>query len=178
MSRSSFDLHATANLLESATTESGRKLVDLMAQSSILLVFLRHAGCTFCRETLSDISKLRSEIEARGTHIVLVHMGDREAMLSIVAKYGLSDLERIADSTQVLYAAFGLGRGSFRQLFGWKVWWRGVFAGLIKGHGRGAAVADYRQMPGVFYLEKGMIAKRFRHKSAADRPPYESICSL
>jgi hypothetical protein len=104
-------------------------------------------------------------------------MGDREAMRKITQKYNVADLERIADPIRTLYSAFGLNRGNFRQLFGWKVWWRGLIAGLWNGHGRGTPSADYRQMPGVFFVDKGLIARHFRHRSAADRPEYDSLCT-
>lgn len=172
-----FDVHAVADLLERSATESGLHLVDLIAQQPALLVFLRHAGCTFCREALADIAKARHDIEARGTKVILIYMGDREAMLKVTQKYNVSDLDRIADPDRALYSAFGLNRGTFRQLFGWKVWWRGVIAGLWNGHGRGTPSADYRQMPGVFLVDKGLIARHFRHRSAADRPEYDSLCT-
>jgi peroxiredoxin len=172
-----FDVYSVARLLESITTESGRRFIDLASGSPVMLVFLRHAGCTFCREALADISQTRAEIEASGTQIVLVHMGDRSAVDQQVNKHRLQDVERICDSGQVLYDAFGLKRGSFTQLFGLKVWRRGIVAGLLRGHGRATPVADYRQMPGVFFVDKGLITRRFRHKSAADRPQYQSICA-
>ena len=172
-----YDVHAVADLLEQSKTDSGLHLVDIIAKQPVLLVFLRHAGCTFCREALADLGKVREEIEAKGTRIVLIYMGDREAMLKVTQKYDVMDLERIADSSRALYSAFGLNRGTFRQLFGWKVWWRGVIAGLWNGHGRGTPSADYRQMPGVFFVDKGLIARHFRHRSAADRPEYDSLCT-
>jgi len=176
-SDTAFDPYSVATLLESITTDSGRRLVDLSQESPLLMVFLRHAGCTFCREALADIAQARQRIEAKGAKIVLVHMGDRAAMQELVAKHSLQDLERICDVDQILYQTFGLERGSLRQLAGAKVWWRGFMAGVVAGHGRGPASADVRQMPGVFYLDKGTIAGHFRHHSAADRPHYESVCT-
>ena len=78
------DIYSVADLLESITTESGRRFVDLAQESSLLLVFLRHAGCTFCREALADISRTRQSIEAKGTKIILIHMGDRSDRKSVV----------------------------------------------------------------------------------------------
>lgn len=171
------DPHSIAHRLESVSTHSGVRLVDLAQQSSVLLVFLRHAGCTFCREALGDIAKARHRIEASGTRIVLVHMDEYAGMDRLIHKYGLQDVERISDPEQTLYQAFGLRRGNLRELAGAKVWWRGLVAGIIQGHGRGPAVADFRQLPGVFFLDKGVIARRFRHRSAADRPEYEALCN-
>lgn len=170
------DPHTVARVLDTARTETGKPFVDLVELSPVLLVFLRHAGCTFCREALGDIARTREEIEATGTRIVLVHLGDRALMETNVVKYGLADLERVCDAEQALYDAFGLRRGSFRQLFGFKTWWRGVWAGLIRGHGIGRPVADAAQMPGVFYIDQGLVVRHFRHRSAADRPDYPSLC--
>src|SRR5579883_1657645 len=164
VSSGTWDVSAVASLLEEATTESGSRLVDLVEAFPVLLVFLRHSGCTFCREAVADIASKRAEIESSGTHIVLVHMGDRVGIEELVAKHGLSDLDRICDSRQELYRAFGLKKGRWTQLFGWKVWVRGLIAGVIRGHGLGRAAADPTQMPGVFFLDRGMVASAFRHR--------------
>ncbi len=44
-----WDVPRVADLLERTLTESGERLVDLVEASPVLLVFLRHAGCTFWR---------------------------------------------------------------------------------------------------------------------------------
>jgi hypothetical protein len=170
-----FDVYSVAAIVESIATDSGRRFVDLVQESPVLLVFLRHAGCTFCREALADISRLRQKIEAGGARIVLVHMADRAAILDLIIRHGLLDVERICDEDQVLYKAFGLSQGNIFQLFGLKVWWRG-FAAVLHGHGLGLPGADVRQMPGVFYINQGLIARHFRHRTAADRPLYDFIC--
>ena len=171
------DVRAIADLLERVVTQRGESLAAIAVSSSALLVFLRHAGCTFCREALADISKSRRQIESRGVRIVLVHMGDIRELEQLLSNHALEDLDRICDPQQELYRAFGLKRGSLAQLFGPKVWWRGFRAGVLAGHGLGIPIADASQMPGVFLLEKGIIARRFRHHSAADRPDYVTFCS-
>jgi hypothetical protein len=103
-------------------------------------------------------------------------MGDFTELDQILGKHGLRDLDRICDPRQELYQAFGLKQGTAGQLYGPKVWWRGFAAGILSGHGIGKAVADATQMPGVFLLEQGVIARRFRHRSAADRPDYQAVC--
>lgn len=164
-----------ADLLDQTITESGRPFMELVTGSPVLLVFLRHAGCTFCREALGDIAKNRGQIEATGVRIVLVHMGDRAEIQDVIARYGLADLERVCDSNKLLYQAFGLKQGNVFQLFGLKVWWRSLVAGLFRGHGAARPAADATQMPGVFLVEQGLVARRFRHKSAADRPSYVEL---
>jgi len=171
-----WDPQQTADVLEAARTEDGTRLMDLVESSPVLMVFLRHAGCTFCREAIADIAKVREEIESTGTRIVLVHMGDRKSMEALVERHGLSGLDRICDSSQELYRTFGLKKGTWRQLFGLKVWSRGFMAGVIRGNGIGRPSADPKQMPGVFFLDQGLIARAFRHRSAGDRPCYTDLC--
>lgn len=172
-----WDIISIANVLERSSTESGERLVDLVQASPVLLVFLRHSGCTFCREAVADIAKLRDEIEGNGTRIVLVHLGDRAGIEQLVDKLAFSDVDRICDSSQELYRAFGLKKGSWRQLFGPKVWARGLVAAIVGGHGVGRPSADATQMPGVFFLDQGMVVSAYRHRSAADRPSYTSLCA-
>jgi len=164
--------------LESALTQSGKNLVQLSESAPVLLVFLRHAGCTFCREAIGDIAEARLAIEAAGVRIVLVHMGDLEAIGRLLEKNGLAGVDRICDREQNLYRAFGLKRGKLLQLFGPKVMWRGLQAGLLGRHGIGRVSADSAQMPGLFLLDKAAIVRRYRHRSAGDRPDYDAICEI
>lgn len=167
---------AIAQVVERARTQSGESIVELCNKSPVLLVFLRHAGCTFCREALADISQSRADLERGGARIVLVYMGDSEALQKLLAKYGLADLGRVCDPGQQLYQAFGLKRGRFAQLFGLKVLGRAFFGGALMRHGIGPTVDDAAQMPGVFLIHNASILRRFRHRSAADRPDYVALC--
>ena len=152
--------------------QGGQTIEQLSKSTPVLLVFLRHAGCTFCREALADIAEQRRSIEAGGTRVVLVHMGTEEHAAKLLKKYGLQDVSRISDPSQSLYRAFGLNRGSFMGLFGPKVLLRGFEAGILKGHGAGRLVGDGFQMPGVFLVYHGEVLRSYRHQSAADRPQY------
>jgi peroxiredoxin len=165
-----------ARLLEATRTESGKSFVSLVEESPVLLVFLRHAGCPFCRESLNDIAHARPEIEANGVRIVLVHLGDREAMRHQMQRYGLSDLETISDVTATLYVAFGLKRGALWQIFGLTEWFRGAVVTILQGHGLSIPTADLTQMPGVFFIDKGLVVRRFRHRRVSDRPSYRKLC--
>jgi peroxiredoxin len=161
-----------------ATTNQGQKLGDLTRSQPIMLVFLRHFGCTFCREALNDLAEQRREIESRGIKLVLVHMGSESAAREFFARYGLDDVARVADPNQSLYRGFGLTKGSLWQLFGPEVWWRGFTAGILRRNGIGFLVGDGFQMPGAFLLFHGEVLRAFRHKNASDRPDYRKIATL
>lgn len=163
--------------LASARTPAGKSLAELSHQNPVLLVFLRHAGCTFCRETLSDLARERSAIESGGTQIALVHMGTPESFAAFAAPYGLDSIPAVSDPERVLYRALGLRRGSLGQLFGLDVWVRGAQA-FFKGHGVGPLQGDGMQMPGAFLIRNGKVVTRYLHRNAADRPDYTGLCSL
>ncbi|MDX2149966.1 MAG: peroxiredoxin-like family protein [Bryobacteraceae bacterium] len=158
-----------------ARTQQGVSVDEISRLHPVLLVFLRHAGCTFCREALADLAKHRKAIEESGTRIVLVSMSPEERLRPFLAKYGLDDLPRVSDSRQNLYRAFGLRRGGLADLFGPKVWIRGFEAGILARHGVGWLDGDGFQMPGVFVVYHGEVIRSYRHQSAADRPNYLTL---
>lgn len=155
-----------------AKTQYGISILEHSRLRPVLLVFLRHVGCPFCREALSDLAQKRRSIEETGTQIVLVHMGREEAAEEILGRYSLLEIPRVADPNLKLYEAFGLERGSFAPVIGPGIWPRGIKAGIIDRHGIGLFEGDVTQMPGVFLVFHGETLKTYRHQSVADRPDY------
>ncbi len=154
-------------------TNSGATLGALSHKKPVLLVFLRHFGCTFCREALSDLSDVREEIEDRGVQIVFVHMTNREIADRYFTRYELEGVEHISDPDCNYYKAFGLVKGNLTQLFGLHSWIRGFSAGVVQGHGVGVQqLGDGFQMPGIFIIQHNKIVESFIHKLASDRPNY------
>jgi len=164
--------------LDRWSTSRGEGLGALSERTPVLLVFLRHAGCTFCREAMADLARQRRRIEEAGVHIVLVHMSSRERFRQFAGGYQLEDLDHITNPNRDFYRAFGLKRGNLRQLFGLEVWKRGIQAGLRDGHGLGAADGDTTQMPGAFLLHKRAVIRSHRHFLASDRLHYFLFCAL
>jgi peroxiredoxin len=166
-----------STVIKNAITSMGRSLAELSAQHPLVVVFLRHSGCTFCREALEDLSKVRAEIEQEGSRLALVHMGTAESFAAFTAKCGLGDVPAISDPERQLYRALGLRRGKLGQLLGWTVWWRG-FKSLLAGHRPGAMEGDGAQMPGAFLIHQGKVVRRFQHANAAVRPDYIELAQL
>lgn len=171
---SAHDTAESDDPLRDLWSNTGQRLDDLADEKPQLVVFLRHAGCTFCREALSDLSTQRKQIEEAGCGIVLVHLGENDSE-QFFEQYGLHDVPRIQDSSLRLYRQFGLDLGGFSQLFGVRVWVRGLIAGLLYGHGRGPIQGNSFQMPGVYLYHCGQILAGFRHESASDRPSYLAL---
>ena len=156
-----------ASVIERKKTRQGADLATLSLLSPVLVVFLRHAGCMFCRETLSDVARLRPSLETAGVRIVLVYHGKMHSMSTLLTRYGLGNLDQIHDNDLTLYRAFGLRRGSLRQVMGLRVWPR-AFAALRR-HGVGIPQGDPLQMPGVFVLHHCEVLNSLRSRTVADQ---------
>ncbi len=167
------------NILKQFQDQNSRSLDEIFSNRTSLLVFLRHNGCTFCRETLQDLSKIQNDLKMHGVEIVLVHMTTDDSARKLFGKYGLENVSRISDPQKNLYNHFKLKKGSLGQLLGPKVWLRGISA-LFKGHFVGKLEGDGFQMPGVFLIKDREIVNSFIHKTAADKPNYLELarCEL
>ncbi|HNV99517.1 MAG TPA: SelL-related redox protein [Chitinophagales bacterium] len=153
-------------------TTDGRNIGDLADQEQLLLVFLRHFGCPFCKESLLQLQEHRAQLESRGITIVLVYMVNDKIAQEYLSQYGLQDLAQVSDPEEIFYKSFRLRRGSFIQLFGIKVWARWISLGWRKRLFNTKPEGDVTQMPGIFLLQEGRITKQFVHKSVADKPDY------
>jgi hypothetical protein len=154
--------------------ESGRSLLELVDASPILLIFLRHFGCAFCRQTLDDVAKIREKIQARGVQPVFVHLGSPERAKPYFDYYQLSDVERISNPDGSLYAhpLFHLPRTHPFSHFLIPAVWKGWLRGAIRDHGIGMIHEDAHQMPGLFFLRERKIVRSYRYRAISDRPDY------
>ena len=163
-----------AESLRGFRTETGRLLLELVDESPVLLVFLRHFSCAFCAQALDRVSQAREQIEAKGVRPVFVHLGSPERAKPYFDYYHLSDVERISNPEATLYQLpiFALGRSNpFSHFLNLTVW-RGWLKGAMFKYGIGMIKEDAEQMPGVFLLKDRKIARAFRHKTIADEPDY------
>jgi hypothetical protein len=155
-------------------TETGRPLLEVVDASPVLLIFLRHFGCAFCRQALDQVSQIREQIRARGTNPVFVHLGSPERAKPYFDYYNLSDVERVSNPDASLYQhpAFALSRRNvFLNALSPAVW-KGWLKGAMFKYGIGTIQEDGDQMPGVFFLKDRRIVRGFRYQSIADEPDY------
>jgi hypothetical protein len=164
-SRSSPYTIAEASSVYSLST--GETLAEASRDKTLVLVFLRHFGCTFTRQILRGLQELEQQAKSRNATLVLIHMLQSGEEIDYLGHN--SDIPRIADPRCELYRAFGLGKGGFLELFGPHVWWRGMIA-VFKGCGVGHLAGDGLQMPGAFVFQNGSIVSSQPAHTAADLP--------
>lgn len=163
-----------AQTLGSIHTESGASLLSLVEASPVLLVFLRHFGCSFCRQAISDVADLKDELDRRGVRPVFVHLGTPERAKPFFDYYGIGDVERVSDPEAAVYRLplFALPRMHPALTLLQPSVWVGWLKGAIFKHGIGAIKEDGHQMQGIFFLKGPKIVRQFRYKTIADEPNY------
>jgi peroxiredoxin len=163
-----------SQVLASVRTESGASLLELVEASPVLLVFLRHFGCSFCRQAISDVADLKEELARRGVRPVFVHLGTLERAKPFFDYYGIGDVERVSDPGATLYRnpVFAISRIHPALTLLQPAVWAGWLKGAIFKHGIGAIKEDGEQMQGIFFLKGPKIVREFRYKTIADEPNY------
>lgn len=150
-------------------------LRDQLGDELVLLVFLRHFGCIFCRETLADMRAL-AERDPRFPEPLFFFQGSPTEGRAFLRRYWPS-LRAVADPEAEIYEAFGIGRGNVVQMFRPAVWAAHSRA-QAKGHALGERSGDIWRMPGVFLAHGPEILWAHTYRHAADHPDYGLICEL
>lgn len=156
-------------------SQTGETLATLV-ERPLFLVFLRHFGCTFCREAVADLSEKRPAIEGKGVPLAFVHLGTEEKAQWFFKPYGMLDVPRFSDPDGHLYQSFGLLRAEFRQYLNSESILR-MLSAWFRGHFVGFPAGDIERMPGAFLIDRGEIQKAFRHKLVSDRPDYLALAT-
>jgi hypothetical protein len=168
--------------IQQVVSRNGWDLESMSHEAPTLIIFLRHLGCVYCRESLTELMRLRPEIESRGVRIALVHMGNDTQAREVLEVFGLDDVERFSDQEQRLYKAFDLERSQLGSFFS-----PATLFDMLKTsfsfrtslwHSVGKVVGDALQMPGVFLLSDGQIVGNFKAESLTERPDYLELAAL
>lgn len=146
-------------------------LHELLARPR-LLVFLRHSGCVFCRQTIAELRNVASELPP----VVFFHQGTVEQGDALFGELW-PEATAVADPSRELYRAFDLGRGSFSQMLSFKVLKRGLEAAR-QGYSVGTPVGDIWTMPGMFLADRRGILWSWSYQHAGDHPPFGSLAEL
>lgn len=147
-------------------------LADQLEDGVSLLVFLRHFGCMFCRETLAD---LRAAVEADASYpqVLLFFQGSATEGRAFLRRYW-PGARAVADPNLEFYEWFGVRRASYFEALGPAVL-RARRRARAKGHENGERTGDIWRMPGVFVVADGQIIWSHYPRHAADHPDFARI---
>lgn len=146
------------------------RLRERWRSSPLIVTFMRHFGCSFCREHLAALSSADGDVRAAGGETVAIFQYDAEATKSFCDGRSVP-FSCLGDPGREAYTEIGLGRGSLRQLMGWQVVRRGRAAYRAGGGQGGSEGGSIALMPGTFVLDRrGHITLAHYSRSAADNP--------
>jgi len=163
------------DLIVSGVNLTPGTLRDQLGEELTLLVFLRHFGCVFCRETLADMRELAAN-DPRFPTPLFFFQGSATEGRAFLRRYW-PDLRAVADPDGRLYDGFGIGRGGVVKMFGPPVW-QAKRRANAKGHRNGERVGDIWRMPGVFLVSGPRIIWAHEYAHAGDHPDYHEICEV
>ncbi|HMP15927.1 MAG TPA: AhpC/TSA family protein [Gemmatales bacterium] len=161
--------------LAEATTSSGKTLLDMSKEKPLLLIFLRHFGCCFCKDSIHQAKAMRDQLNSEGKQLAFVHPGeDGPTAQAFFEKYGWPGVVYVSDPEAKLYRAFSLKRGKLSQLFSWRNVREALRRKLFQV---GLPHGDPFRMSGVFLVQNGEIIYADRHNFASDQTDYDKLSS-
>jgi hypothetical protein len=153
-------------------------LRDQLGSELTLLVFLRHFGCPFCKETLAGLRDAAQRDEGYPP-VLFFYQGSPIEGRVFLRRYW-PETRAVADPEAVFYDGMGVGRGGFLQMFHpgvLPVLWRARAQGFLEGPAE-RGVGDELRMPGMFLVRGAEIAWAYRARHQADHPPFARIPEL
>ena len=165
--------------LKSVDIGSDQSLYELSFRSPLLLVFVRHLGCTFCREALAELAQKQSALQQAGLTPVVISMGSKQQGMAMLDRYGIGDLIHVSDPDRNLFRAVQLPFGTFGQLMGFRTLWRAVVGGPVLRYGFGPLVGHGLQLSGAAVIHHGRLVHAVRHQTSDERTDYDGLlCSV
>jgi len=161
------------DIFKNYNDQHGVSMYEQSFAAPLLIIMLRHLGCAFCRRTLWETARQRSDINSQGVEVGLVHMDDSAVFAAKVKEFKLHDVPRFHDPDQTLYQEFGIKRAGLRELFNYRVWTKGFEFGVK--HGVSWPESDPRQLPGAFLIDQGHVVAGDWNLSPVNPPDFELL---
>lgn len=163
------------NKIDKFKDSNGKTISDHLKDSKVLLIFLRHLGCTYCKKVVSEFSREFAEGGLEDFKTIFVHMSEPERGEQFFKSYDLEGVAHISDPGQKLYKVFGLKKGTLVEVIGPKVIISGV-KDLLK-FGIGKLEGDGFQMQGAFILKGEHIEKSYKSQIVSETVDFSSFTS-
>jgi peroxiredoxin len=134
------------------STGSQFRIRDFREKKSLVLVFLRYAGCPLCQLSMSQLKNRYGEFERKDAEVAVFVQSPRETL----EKEGMADtfpFKVIPDTEEKYYRLYGVGSGNLFGMINPAVISKGIKAAL-KGYFQGKMEGNTWQLPGDFVIGK------------------------
>lgn len=139
----------------------------------VVLALVRHFGCIFCKEQVSTLREIVSDIHSFGAELVIVGSGSPQMAGFFAEDYAITT-PVLTDPERRVYQALEVRRPPLLAFMDPRVFVRGVRA-LLRGHRQQSDHTNERgdetQLGGVFIVRPGgTLAWAHRSAFAGDHP--------
>jgi peroxiredoxin len=165
---------AATNVLDS----DGRtvRLGDLWRERAVVLVFVRHFGCIFCKQQVAELKGVVEQIEARGAELVVLGNGSVEDARRFGREQGIG-FRLLTDPTGQSYRQAGMRHG-LATVVGPGVLGRGLVA-WARGFRQSEVLGDPLQQGGVLVIAAGgHEVFRYVSRRAGDHPSTTQLLAV
>ncbi|MGO8671060.1 MAG: SelL-related redox protein [Capsulimonadaceae bacterium] len=152
-------------------------LSSLWAERPAAIVFLRHLGCVFCREQLSELRRENARLSGAGLQVCCIAQGDAKVGKAYSILFDLPFPLLLCGPDLDVYRRYGLSRAGWTQLFNPYTIARGLMA-TLRGSRQGDIVGDGFQLGGAFVVDSGGVVRLVhRSKRAGDHISMTALIS-
>lgn len=153
------------------------RLADYWQDRLTALVFMRHAGCIFCREQVKDLRDRAEALDRAGLSVVVI-TPDRPSRARKFADDYNVPFPVLTDPQRNAYRAYGLMDGSFGQLVNPRIVARGAKA-TMNGIFLSRPTSSPRQLPGTAIVGPDGQLRHLHHaRDAADHLTSDQLIAL
>ncbi len=141
----------------------------------VLMVFLRHLGCQFCKETVRDI-RAASTRKPDYPDVLFFFQEDVATGQAFFNRYW-PRAKAISDPAQFFYKEFGIPSATMMNLVSPKALLSSVRA-TLKGNFNSLPLGNVWQMPGFFVVKGDQIIWSHDYRHVGDEPPLRRMSQL
>jgi peroxiredoxin len=140
---------------------------------SVVLVFVRHFGCLFCKEQVADVRARLGELHGRGASVVIVGNGSVDDARVFAAEHA-AGMTVVTDPNREAYCAVGMKRGVGTALsFGVA---RRAARAMARGFRQTRTQGDPFQQGGIVVVgADGDVLYRFVSDEAGEHPSLDDV---
>jgi peroxiredoxin len=144
--------------------DSAVRISTLWREKPLVLVFLRHLGCTFCRQQLAWLARDYQRFAAAGANVACVAQGDAKVGKAYVLLLDLPFPLLLCGNDLAVYRQYGLTQANVVSMLNPVMIFKGL-ASLLQGHKQTEVIGDGRQLGGAFLIDRtGTV--RYIHRNA------------
>lgn len=158
--------------VEGVGLKSGTLRHQLHPDRPALMVFLRHLGCQFCKETVRDIRSAQN-LDPEYPNVLFFFQESVEAGQTFFNQFW-PRAKAISDPDLFFYTEFGIPAAGLLEVAGPRALLAGMRA-TVKGNLHSWPKGNIWQMPGFFIVSGDKIFWSHHCRHAGDRPPIKRM---